>query len=267
MRLTPSSVKLAALELGLPVETPDKARSPEFVESIRGLNADALIVAAYGQILPQSLLDSAKQGGINLHGSILPFHRGAAPIQRAILAGDPETGVTLMQMDKGMDTGDAIAIVRTPIGDDETYGVLQTRLAELAAGLIDEWVARVVAGDYRRTPQDHGRATYAPKVEKAEAELRFDMDAAEAYRRFRAFTPSPGAFMRTRYGSIRFRSVRLGTVEGPPGALLTPDEVGFGGGSLRLLEIQPEGKRAMSLRDFANGVRLRVGESLTHDDA
>src|SRR5262249_18938452 len=125
MRMHSSPVKEAALEIGLPVETPEKSRAPEFVERLQSENADALVVASYGQILSQRVLDSAKRGGINLHGSILPKYRGAAPIQRAILDGEPETGITLMQMDKGMDSGDIIAIERTPIGSDETYGELQ----------------------------------------------------------------------------------------------------------------------------------------------
>lgn len=267
MRTQASPVKLAAIELGLPVETPEKARDPAFVERVKALEADALVVTAYGQILSQAMLDSARRGAFNLHGSILPKYRGAAPIQRAILDGEEETGVTLMQMDKGMDTGEMIALLRTEIEPDETAGELGERLSEMAADVVGDWIEAIVSGDYPHVPQPSELATYAPKVEKAEAELKFDMGALEAYRRFRAFTPSPGAFLRTRFGTIRLRSVRLGTAEGRPGTLLTPDEVGFGDGSLRLLEVQPEGKRPMTLRDFANGVRLRVGESLAHDDA
>ena len=132
MKLQSSPVKKLALELGLPVETPEKARTPEFVEQVAAIGADVHVVAAYGQILSVKLLETAKNGGINLHGSILPAYRGAAPIQRSILNGDHETGVTLMQMDKGMDTGDMIAVAKTPIGPDETYGELQTRLSEIA---------------------------------------------------------------------------------------------------------------------------------------
>jgi folate-dependent phosphoribosylglycinamide formyltransferase PurN len=152
MGLKASPVKLAAQELGLEVATPQKCRAPEFVEQLESLQADALIVAAYGQILSQSVLDSVRRGGINLHGSILPKYRGAAPIQRAILEGETQTGVTLMQMDRGMDTGDVIAISRTPIGPDETYGELQERLAETGAELLFEWLERIVAGDYPSDP-------------------------------------------------------------------------------------------------------------------
>ncbi|HVT11434.1 MAG TPA: methionyl-tRNA formyltransferase [Fimbriimonadaceae bacterium] len=265
MQLQASPVKQAALDLGLPVETPEKSRVPEFVERLRSLDADVLLVAAYGQILSTAVLESAKKGGINLHGSILPKYRGAAPIQRCILAGDAETGVTLMQMDKGMDTGNMIAIERTPIGPDETYGEVQDRLAEIAAGMARAWMPRVVAGDYPRTSQNHDEATVAPKVEKAEAELSFERPAGEEYNRFRAFTPSPGAFIRTRFGLVKLSRARLGTEEGAPGVVMSTAEscqVGFGEGSLHLLELQPEGKKRMTGKDFANGLRLRVGDSL-----
>lgn len=265
MRLQPSPVKAAALELGLTVETPEKSRAPEFVARLREEEADALVVAAYGQILSTAVLESARRGGINLHGSILPKYRGAAPIQRAILNGDVETGVTLMQMDRGMDTGDMIDIVRTPIGPDETYGELQDRLALLAADQIGAWIGRIVEGDYPRAQQDSDQATHAPKVEKAEAELRFDRPAAEEYNRFRAFTPSPGAWMATSQGLLKLSAMGLSERTGTPGDVLatSPDLlVAFQGGSLAFKEVQPEGKKRMSGRDFANGARLRPGSRL-----
>lgn len=265
MQLQPSPVKQAALELALPVETPEKSRAPEFVDILRSLNADALLVAAYGQILSTAVLESARCGGINLHGSILPKYRGAAPIQRCILAGDTETGVSLMQMDKGMDTGDVIAIQRTPIGADETYGEVQDRLALIAAEMAKEWMPRISAFDYVRAPQNNEEATIAPKVEKAEAELSFGRQASEEYNRFRAFTPAPGAFIRTRLGLVKISAARLGTDEGPPGVVMSTAgscQVGFSAGSLHLLEVQPEGKKRMTGKDFANGLRLRVGDSL-----
>lgn len=265
MKLQPSPVKIAAEELGLPVESPERSRAPEFVERIRALDADALLVAAYGQILSTVLLESARHGGINLHGSILPKFRGAAPIQRCILAGEEETGVTLMQMDKGMDTGDIIAISRIPIDPDETYGELQDRLASVAADLAVEWMPRICLGQYPREKQDNEDATVAPKVEKAEAELRFDLGATEEYNRFRAFTPTPGAFLNTRFGLVRVGSARLGTDSGSPGVVMSTSptcQVGFADGSLHLLELQPEGKKRMTGKDYANGLRLRPGDSL-----
>lgn len=267
MKLNRSPIKVAAQELGLPVETPEKSRSPEFVERLRSLNGDALVVASYGQILSQAVLDSAKRGGINLHGSILPNYRGAAPIQRAILHREPETGITLMQMDKGMDTGDVIAIERTSIGPDETYGELQDRLAIIAAQMAREWMPRIVAGDYTRIPQNSELATLAPKVEKAEALLSFDRPAVEEYARFRAFTPSPGATLRTSGGLLKISSARLSETADRPGVVVSvnPLIVGFVGGGLELRELQPEGKKRMSGRDFANGMRLKPGDRLLNE--
>lgn len=262
LRLTPSPVKAAALELGIAVETPEKARAAEFVEAIRALDADALVVASYGQILSTKLLESTRRGGINLHGSILPKYRGAAPIQRAILDGEPETGITLMQMDRGMDTGDMIAIERTPIGPDETYGELQDRLALLAADMAQAWLPRIVAGEYTRVPQDHTEATMAPKIEKADAALDAGQPAATEYNRFRAFTPVPGATLTTLSGLVRLSQVRLSEATGDPGTVLATSpnlRIAFADGALDLLELQPEGKKRMSGRDFANGARLRPG--------
>lgn len=266
MRMQASPVKLLAQELGIPVETPEKARAAEFVERVQAVRADALVVASYGQILSQKLLDSAARGGINLHGSILPEYRGAAPIQRCILDGRTETGVTLMQMDRGMDTGDTIDVAKIPIGPDETYGELQDRLAEVAAELAVRWMPRIEAGDYPRTPQDSERATLAPKVEKEEAALNVEREAVREYARFRAFTPSPGAFLRTSLGLLKVSRARMADTEGAaPGTVVSVREgcaVAFAGGVIELLEVQPEGKKRMSGRDFANGARLRPGSRL-----
>ena len=264
MKMQPSPVKLAAKELGLPVETPERASTPEFVERIRELEADALIVAAYGQILRTKLLEATRRGGINLHGSILPKYRGAAPIQRAILEGETTTGVTLMQMDKGMDTGDMIHVVTTEIGPDETYGELQRRLAKLAAGQLEYWLKFIETGEYPRQIQDSELATHAPKVERDETVLDFNRSAESEYRRFRAFTPSPGTSVQTTHGRIRLGQVRMGDGSGAPGEVLNldPFTVAFREGSLAWLEIQPEGKKRMSGRDFANGARLRPGTRL-----
>ena len=265
LKLATSPVKSAAIDLGLHVETPDRARSMEFVEQVRSERFDALVVAAYGQILSESLLTAAHRGGINLHGSILPEYRGAAPIQRCILDGRSETGVTLMQMDWGMDTGDIIAIERVGIEPDETAGELTPRLAATAAKMALEWMPRIIAGSYPRTAQDGSLASYAPKVEKAEAQLRFERPSRSEYNRFRAFTPSPGAYLETVFGVVRVSAARLGVADGQIGTVLAGGEgcvVGFAEGSIDLLEVQPEGKRRMSGRDFANGMRLRVGSSL-----
>ncbi|MDR3691651.1 MAG: methionyl-tRNA formyltransferase [Fimbriimonas sp.] len=264
LRLTPSPIKLQAIELGLPVETPEKSRAPEWIERFLEIKPDALVVASYGQILSQRLLDTAKFGGINLHGSILPKYRGAAPIQRCLLNGEPQTGVTLMQMDKGMDTGAIIDIRRCEILADETYGDLQFRLAAIAAEMAQEWMPRIVAGNYPIQPQINEDATYAAKIEKSEAELIFGRPAHEEYARFRAFTPEPGAFVRSAHGLLRLSQARLSERLGEPSEVIStsPLTVGFLNGSIELHEVQPEGKKRMTGRDFANGARLRPGSRL-----
>lgn len=233
---------------------------------IESRDFDALVVASYGQILSQQLLEAAKRGGINLHASILPKFRGAAPIARAILQGEIETGVTLMQMDKGMDSGDIISIERIAIGPDETAGQLESRLADLAAAMAAAWLPRIVAGPYPRTRQVHEQATLAPKIEKAEAAIDYEMTAEDAYGRFRAFTPRPGATLVGAREPLRILRCRIGEHSGSPGKVLAlgPEglTVGMTSGSLMLSDVQPAGKRAISWNDLANGWRLNLGDRL-----
>jgi methionyl-tRNA formyltransferase len=262
LQMQPSAVKAAALELGLPVETPERSRSQDFIERLKGEGADVFLVAAYGQILSQAVLDIPRRGCINLHGSILPRWRGAAPIQRAIEAGDIETGVTLMQMDRGMDTGDMIAIERIPIEADATAGEIYSTLADLAGSMAREWMPQIVAGDYPRVPQDSELATHAPKVEKADAEITSDLVASVAYDRFRAFTPVPGAYLVTEVGQIKVHRARRVDDRGEPGLLLDrPGRVvvGLADGGFELLEFQLDGRKRMTARDFLNGALVRPG--------
>lgn len=265
MQLRPSPVSLRALELGIELHRPEKCRAPEFVEFIRSLKLDALIVAAYGQILPLRLLESAARGGINLHGSILPKYRGAAPIQRAILDGETETGITLMQMDKGMDSGDIIEIRTTPIGPDEVYTDLQDRLAEIAAEMIDDWALRIVADEYPRTPQDHGAMTLAPKIERDDTWIRFEETGAVGYRRFRAFATRPGSAVETIFGPMKVLDCRWNPTPIRAGMLEQHDKVwllGFGADALELRTVQMPGKRAMSMADVANGLHLEKSQDV-----
>jgi methionyl-tRNA formyltransferase len=262
----PTPVKVAALSLGLPIESPESARNPEFIQGVRELGADALVVASYGQILSEQLLNAARRGGINLHASILPKYRGAAPIQRAILQGETETGVTLMQMDRGMDTGDIIEIERTAIEPEETAGELESRLAELAAKIAVEWMPRIVEGSYPRMKQDSSQATLAPKLGPEDGLLSFDMSAVDAFRRFRACTPRPGCRVETCRGVLKLLKCKPDMTGGVAGSVLTIQEqemvVGFTEGSLLLIEVQPAGRRPMSGAEFARGARLSVAQSL-----
>lgn len=265
LRETP--VKRAASRLGLPVFTPDRARDPETISRIELLKADALLVASYGQILPEALLNAATRGGINLHASLLPKFRGAAPIQRAILDGETETGITLMQMDRGMDTGDIISMERTDILPDETAGQLEGRLATVAARMAEHWMPKVVSGDYPRHAQDHSLATLAPKLNREEGVLSFGMSAEEAYRRFRACTPRPGCTVSLRIGPLKLLDCRL-TGTGPGQGIVGRGEpgevvVGFETGGLRLRKVQLEGRPPISGQDFANGARLKPGAVLS----
>ncbi len=259
MKLKSSPVKIKAQELGLPVETPEKARDPEFVQRIQSLEADVHVVAAYGQILSTKLLETAKRGGINLHGSILPEYRGAAPIQRAIMDGKTETGVTLMQMDKGMDTGDIIDIVRTLIGPDETYGELHARLSHLAAGQIKSWIERIVGGDYPREPQNHEQATYAPKILPEEKELHIDRDARAEYNRYRGLSPTPGCHIFTQAGRLRLLEIKLRPSDSSTASseMSEADDclIGGVGGTFELVSVLPDGKRPMSGRAWSQGAR------------
>ncbi|MBV6459882.1 MAG: Methionyl-tRNA formyltransferase [Fimbriimonadaceae bacterium] len=264
MQLQSTPVKETALELGLEVVEPARARDPEFVDSIAARRFDALVVAAYGQILPQRLLESAMRGGINLHGSILPSYRGAAPIQRAIMNGDTETGVTLMQMDRGMDTGDIIAIRTLAIGANDTASALLDTLGSLAAEMAMEWMPRIVDGNYPRAHQDHDRATYAPKIERSDCILDWTASCEDNYNRFRGVTEHPGALLPTKFGNLKLRRAAPGAPGGVTGSVysLRPFTVAMAGGGLELQVVQPEGKGPMSGSDWANGMRLKVGMSV-----
>lgn len=257
-----SPVEAEARDLGLPVLAPEKARGTEFVQRLEDFEADLFVVAAYGQILRQPVLAIPHRGCFNLHGSLLPRWRGAAPVQRAIAAGDHLTGVTLMRMDEGMDTGPIVALQRTVIGPDETAGELMTRLADVAASMIAEWAPRLTTGDFTLTPQDESSATHAAKLERGEGQITLGMEASRAYDLFRAMTPGPGAWFATASGPVKLTQARLMPDEGEPGTLLSnrPElVVSLKGGSLCLLEVQPEGRRRMSGHEYANGARLATG--------
>ena len=199
-----SPVKELALQHGLNPLQPEKAKEEAFQKSLEGLQADLCVVVAYGQILPESLLKMPKYGAVNVHASLLPKYRGAAPIAWAILQGEKVTGVTTMVMDEGMDTGDILLQAEVPIGAEDTCQALQDRLAALGAGLLIETLEKMKEGNIRPVPQDHSKATYAPPLKKEDGHIDWKKDAEEIDRRVRAFNPWPGAF--TRWGD---RLVRI----------------------------------------------------------
>jgi len=265
LKLLASPMSSKARELGIPVLTPEKSRSPEFIEQIKSLGADLNLVAAYGQIFSARLLETSKFGSFNLHGSILPKFRGAAPIQRCLLAGELETGVSFMKMNQGMDTGDVIAISKTPIDPMEVYGTLQTRLADTAADLASKWLPRLAKGDFELQPQNSELATMAPKIEKSETIINLGGDAYQEFNRFRAFSPNPGVSLETRFGPLKIKDCHLTPASGTPGEVIAmaPDlQVAIGSRTFALIKIQPAGKSEMSGRDWANGHRLKIGDSI-----
>jgi len=261
MDLRASPVARVAADLGLFVLKPDRCRDIEFLAAIEVLEPDVLVVAAYGQILPQRLLDIPPWGGINIHGSLLPRWRGAAPIQRAIQHGDAVTGVTIMQMDKGMDTGDILMWQETSIGSDETAGELFGRLASMGAEMILDVLDRY--RDLPHLPQDDALATVASKFTRGECRIDWSAPAQDAYNLYRAVTPFPGAF--TLFGGkmMKLLRVRPASDSGVPGQVLAVTQDGIvvacGHGALRLEEVQPEGKPRMSAHAFAIGHDVKAG--------
>lgn len=264
----PSPVKLAALDYGLPVEQPGSLRDPAARERLAGLRPDLMIVAAYGLILPQSVLDLPRLGCINIHASLLPRWRGAAPIQRAILAGDTETGVCLMQMEAGLDTGPVLACATTPIHVEDTGGTLHDRLADIGAGLLVGSLPDLLQGRLKAQPQDHDAATYAAKVSKAEALLDWRKPARQLQRQVAAFDPWPVAHTRWHGETLRIwrATVNLESPDAAPGTVLAAGREGIdvatGEGCLRLLELQLPGGRVLAAGAFLSGHSLRPGERL-----
>lgn len=207
MKVTPSPVKVAAEELGLPVLQPEKIRDQIVIARLRELMLDLMVVVAYGQIIPRDVLAVPAKGVVNVHASLLPRHRGAAPIARAILAGDDETGVTIMKMDEQLDHGPVLAARSTAIGTREDAAALTSRLAELGAELLVETLDRL--GDIDAVEQEHARATLAPRLKKEEGELELSMDAREIDRRVRALQPWPGVTLPTARGRVKILSGHL----------------------------------------------------------
>jgi methionyl-tRNA formyltransferase len=263
MNLTQTPVKKAALAIGLDVFTPEIARNTEFIELVRLLNPDALIVAAYGQILSQELLDIPRHGGINVHGSLLPKYRGAAPIQRAILLGEEVTGITIMQMDKGMDTGPIGLKLEIPINPDDNSGSLEDKLAQTGAHLLLEALDSLKLGKLQSTPQNNDDATYATAIKKEEGRINWEESVKQCHNRIRAFTPRPGAFTFWQGKYVKLWCTELTEGNGEPGEVLDVHEgitVACKEGALRLLEVQPEGKPRMPSSAFTNGHRVKQGQ-------
>jgi methionyl-tRNA formyltransferase len=255
-----SAVKRLASIHGLPVLQPPTLKTPDVLDTIAALKPDALVVAAYGLIVPQNLLDIPRLGGINIHASLLPRWRGAAPIQRAILAGDAATGITIMQMDAGLDTGAILLQETIPIGADDTAQTLHDRLAELGGQLV----VRALAAPQVPRPQDGACATYADKIDKREARIDWSESAAAIDRKVRAYDPVPGASTALNGASIKIWRARIERgVSAPPGMVCEAGPAGIvvacGGDGLRLLELQRAGGKRLPTAAFIAGFDVARG--------
>ncbi len=274
-QLQASPVKRRALASGLPVYQPRSLREPEPLERIAAVGADAMVVAAYGLILPAAVLAAPRLGCINIHASLLPRWRGAAPIQRAIEAGDAQTGITIMQMDEGLDTGPMLLARAIPIGPQESAGSLHDRLAALGAQLIVEALDGLARGQLTPVAQPEDGATYAPKISKAETALDWREPAHRLADRIRAFDPFPGATARLERESDPLKVWKARTVDAPPapvtagrqpapGTVLRAGadglDVACGEGVLSLLELQKPGGRRLGLAEFLRGFPIAAGE-------
>ncbi|MBP1685416.1 MAG: methionyl-tRNA formyltransferase [Deltaproteobacteria bacterium] len=262
-RLAVPPVKQLALEAGVPIFQPEKLRVPEAIAALTAWAPDLIVVAAYGKILPKSILDLPRLGCINVHGSILPKYRGAAPIQWAILRGEERTGVTIMRMNERMDAGDILLVAETDIGADETYGVLQTRLAELGAPALCEAVARLHAGTLVGQPQREEDMTLAPMIKKEDGRVDWRQPAMTLARMVRAFNPWPSAFthLGTQQLKIHRAHADARTVNAPPGTVASLSagvHVATGEGTLVLDEVQLEGRKRLPAAEFARG-SIKVG--------
>jgi methionyl-tRNA formyltransferase len=269
LTLTPPAVKVRALELGLPVVQPTKLRTGEFGAWAREQRVDVALVVAYGRILPRDVLDAPRLGCVNVHASLLPKYRGAAPITWAVVHGEGESGVTLMKLDEGMDTGPTFARVVTPVGEDETAGELGDRLARLGADAVKEWLPRYLAGDVTLQAQDEALATMAPMLDKEMGRVDWGKSARQVHDHVRGMSPWPGASTLRQGKVVKVHAARV--VDGErvgdrPGLVIVADKsrvlVACGKGCVELSSVQPEGKKPMKGSDWAMGRGVVEGDVL-----
>jgi methionyl-tRNA formyltransferase len=260
-----SPVKELALRFQVPVLQPDRLKAPEFQAALRDLGADLGVVAAYGRIIPDAVIATPRLGMINIHGSILPRYRGAAPVHRAVMAGDAETGVSIMRVVRELDAGPVFSIARHPIGPDETSVEVERALAQLGAGLCVEVIDRIAEGTAVETPQDDSKATYAPRLTRDEGWLDWSRPASHLHNQVRGLQPWPLAqsLLQGHRLLIHASEVAKLTAAADPGVVVAAAAerlvVATGRDALRLLRVQPEGRRVMSARDFLAGHRVTPG--------
>jgi len=266
MRAVPSAVKRLALERELDVYQPASLAGDDARNRIAAARAEFLVVAAYGLILPQPVLDAPRLGALNIHASLLPRWRGAAPIQRAILAGDAQTGITIMRMDAGLDTGPMLSQSRIAIAPDDDAGMLHDRLAALGARMIVEVLAEAAAHRFREVPQPESGVTYARKIEKREQEIDWRRPALEIARQVRAFSPTPGATTKLGGEALKVWRAQAQEARGTPGEVLAANASGVlvacGDGALLITALQRPGGRRLAAGEFLRGVAIVAGAHL-----
>jgi methionyl-tRNA formyltransferase len=272
LAVQPVPTKVLALELGIPVHQPTKVKTPDFAQWVRDQDAEIAVVMAYGRILPLGVLSAPRLGCVNLHASLLPRHRGAAPITWAIADGDDETGVCLMQMDEGMDTGPVFSNRRVPISLEDTAATLADKLAVAASTLVREDLPKVLSGEATASPQPTEGVTHARMLQKTDGLLDFTRSATEIHARVRAMTPWPGAYTSIEGKTLKVREVALtpglveGSPEATPGTVVVADKSGIviacGQGALRLVVGQLEGRKALSGPELVAGRAVRAGSIL-----
>ena len=258
-------VKIAAQSAGIPVLQPIRPLGDVFTTSLRRLEPDLGIVVAYGHILRSEILCIPPRGMINVHASLLPRYRGAAPVQHAILHGERETGISIMQMDEGLDSGPVLHRVATPIDHDDTAGTLAARLAELGAGALVEVVSLIAGGLARAQPQDHSQATYAPKIDREMARISWHQDATTLVRQLRAFDPAPGAWSALDGRTLKLFGGRVVSGAGDPGVVLAAGDqlvVAAGSGAVAIQEVQPAGRTRMPVAAWVRGRGIAPGQRL-----
>jgi methionyl-tRNA formyltransferase len=265
-RLQPPPVKILAEEAGLPVVQPKSARTPEFLETIQSAGAEVAVVVAYGKLLPKAVLDSFEHGCINIHGSLLPKYRGAAPIQWAVINGESETGVSIMRLDEGMDTGPVLLTKREAITEEDTAGTLFERLAPLGAQAVCEALDGLASGTLAAVAQPGEGASHAAMLKKQDGLVDWSMQATVLAARIRGLDPWPCAFTPIAGGNLKLFGAIACEGEGEAGTILSYDESGMvvacGSGALRILEVQAPGKKRMGAAVFARGRRFDVGAML-----
>lgn len=268
-KLLPSAVKELAEEQfsTIPLFTPEKASDPDFVETLKGFEPDVLVVVSYGEIIKENLLNLPKKKCINVHFSLLPKYRGAAPMQRSIMQGEKETGITIIEMALKMDAGDIITMIKIPVDEDMTFGELQQKLTDLSGPALVDVLEKIEAGTVAQTPQEQEKMTLAPKITLEDRKIDWNRDVEEIHNQIRGLSPFPGAFtfVETQEGTKRLgikRTKKFLDQSGKPGETLSWDKnqwiVACGKGALALLEVQLEGKKNLPIQDFLRGQTEKI---------